>query len=258
MNISGFNTLLTRIVTTFNPTRYDTLVALKKRQAILYFIQMTALVFGIALLLMIPNLFSVPQMISDEFSKFERLEIDVNYSQVEPINLPQYNPVITIDTTPTPEKTLSGFLLITDRSLYYRLTPFTKGDRIALEEENATGIGNVVVSLLVLSLPTLLVLTYLYILLKYAIIICLVAVVSFILARVARFGLELHQTFKIALFASTPMIVLALLTKPYVPSLGYLEYIVYLIFFILGCIKMGDFEEVKKAGERGQGKDNRW
>jgi len=107
MDISGFNTLLTRIVTAFNPTQYDTLVALKKRQAILYFIQMTALIFVVALLLMIPNLFSVPEMIHNEFSKFERLEIDVNYSQVEPINLPQYNPVITIDTTPSPEKTLT-------------------------------------------------------------------------------------------------------------------------------------------------------
>ena len=250
MDISGFNTLLTRIVTAFNPTQYDTLVALKKRQAILYFIQMTALIFVVTLLLMIPNLFSVPEMIHNEFSKFERLEIDVNYSQVEPINLPEYNPVITIDTTPAPEKTLSGFMLITDRSLYYRLTPFTKGSRIAIEQENTTGIGNVVVSLLVLSLPTLLVLTYLYILLKYGIIICFVALLSFILARVARFGLELPQTFKIALFASTPMITLALLTKPYVPSLGYLEYLVYLIFFILGCIKIGDFEEVAKPKER--------
>jgi len=52
------------------------------------------------------------------------------------------------------------------------------------------------------------------------------------------------------LFASTPMITLALLTKPYVPSLGYLEYLIYLIFFILGCIKIGDFEEVAKPKER--------
>lgn len=251
MNIrKKLKSIITLMLSSFNPTKYHTLMDVKKRRAITYFLQMTALVFVVTIILMIPNLFAVPEIVSDEFSKFNRLQIDLDYEQTAPINLPQNNPILTIDTTPTREKEFSGFMLITDQSFYYRLTPFTKGTRIALEDEASAGISNVIVSLLILSLPTMIVLTYIYSVIKYLIIIGVLALIGFVLARVIRFGITIQQTFKVALFAATPMVVLALLTKPFIPSLGYLEYVVYIIFFVLGCIKIGEFEEVVKSSEK--------
>ena len=249
--------LLDRMLLALNPTKYDLLAKTRKRDATKYFLGMCALVFAITLLLMIPNLFSVPGTIGEEFSKFERLKVDLDYHQAEPINLPEHNPVLTIDTTPAREKDYPGFFLITDQSFYYRPTTMFSGKRVPLGEEESSGIGNIMISLLILSAPTLIALTFIYSIIKYGILILFTSFFAFVFARVIRFGVSLRQTTIIAIFATTPMVLLAMLTKPFVPSLGYLEYAVFFIYFFLGCVKVGEFEEVHKPSERQRHNDHR-
>lgn len=239
--------LMMTILMAFNPIKYDALVGQSKRKALWYFCRMVFLVFIITSLLMIPNLFTLPDYLKEEIGKFDQLKVNVEYQQKEPVVITKNMPILTVDTVNEHQDITEGTILITKNAVFYRLLPFGHGTKIQTAEENSLqGFNIILMILFIAALPVLLIGVFLYGLLKYLFIILLVAVIALIVARFVRYGLTFKEVFNISMFAGTPLVVLGLLTKPFIPSLGYLEYVIFLAYFFLGCVKVGDFEEVKR------------
>ena len=242
--------LLKTTLTALNPYKYDELVDRKKRHALQYFVMLLLLVFILTAILFIPTLTLLPSYMQEEFSKFTKLSVTLDYEQTEPIKVPKVHPVITIDTVNPRESIEEGYILISKGSVFYRFTGFTKGTMISTDDLlSASGFSKILTSIFIMLAPMLIVMLYLFHAVKYLIVIFAVSAIGFIFSRVVRFGIEFYDCIKVGMYASTPMILLGLLTKPFVPSVGYLEYLVFLAYFIVGVFKVGDFEEVVKAGK---------
>jgi hypothetical protein len=206
------------------------------------------MVFAILVLtgvMLVPHLLSLPSYLEGELGKFNELSVTITEDLQEPIMLPKNNPIVTIDTN-TNRSAKDELVLITGNAMYTKFLPFGDGTKIASTEEGiSTGnLATLVGSLAILSFPLLLFLAYAYTIFKYGLVVVVAAVLGFILARMARFGIGLHELGKISLYAATPMAALGLLTKPFIPTTGMLPYLVFLVYFILGAVKVGDFEEV--------------
>ncbi len=243
--------LLLTILTSFNPAKYDILVARRRRQALWYFCRMVFLVFILTSLLMIPNLFTLPAYLKDEIAKFDQLTVNLEYQQKALVTIPRNQPLLTIDTLNEYENINDGNVLITKNAIFYRVAPFGPSTKIqTAEENNLQGLNILLMMLFIAALPVLLIVIFLYGLLKYLVVILLVAFLGLIIARMLRYGLTFKEVFNISMYAATPLVVLGLLTKPFIASLGYLEYVVFLVYFFLGCMKVGDFEEVHRHSEK--------
>lgn len=248
--------LVMTILMSFNPTKYDQLVANRKRQALWYFCSMVFVVFILTSLLMLPNLFSLPAYLKDEIAKFDQLKVNVEYQQKEPVVITTNQPILTVDTINEHDDIKDGTVLITKNAIFYRFLPFGPGTKITTGEENSVqGLNVILMMLFVAALPVLLITIFLYGLVKYLLVILLAAIIGLIVARFVRYGLTFKEVFNISMFAGTPLVVLGLLTKPFIPSLGYLEYVIFVVYFFLGCLKVGDFEEVKRRSA-GKGKEH--
>ncbi len=248
--------LLTTIMLAFNPAKYDVLAGQSKRKAMWYFCCMVFLVFIITSVLMVPNLLKLPQYLQEEISKFDQLKLNVEYQQKEPMVITTNMPILTVDTINEHADIDEGTVLITKNAIFYRFLPFGPGTKIVTGEENSLqGVNVILMILFVAALPVLLIGVFLYGLIKYLLVIILAACIGLVVARCVHYGLTFREVFNISMFAGTPLVVLGLLTKPFIPSLGYLEYVIFLAYFFLGCIKVGDFEEVKRRSQH-SGKDH--
>ncbi len=245
-----FKGLITTILQSFNPHNYEKLVARRKRKAVTYFCLMTLCVFALTSILMIPSLFSLPQYLSEEINKFNELKVNIDYEQKEPVYLTKNMPIITIDTVNEHEHIKEGTLLISKNNIHYRILPFGKGTSMPTSAENSLqGVDLLLTILFVAALPVLLIGVFVYGLIKYLAFIAIVATLGFVLARVTRFGLSFKEVFNISIFAGTPLVVLGLLSKPFVPTVGYLEYLAFFIYFILGVVQIGEFEHVHRPSQ---------
>jgi hypothetical protein len=245
-----FKKLIITILQSFNPSNYEKLVARRKRKAITYFCLMSLCVFVITSVLMIPSLLTLPSYLSDEINKFSELKVNIDYEQKEPVYLTKNMPIITIDTVNEHEHIEEGTLLISKNKVHYRLLPFGKGTTRETSEENSLqGVNILLTILFVAALPVLLVGVFLYGVIKYLVFIAIVATLGFVFARIIRFGLSFREVFNISIFAGTPLVVLGLLSKPFVPSLGYLEYLAFFVYFLLGAVQIGEFEHVSRPSK---------
>jgi hypothetical protein len=87
---------------------------------------------------------------------------------------------------------------------------------------------------------------YLGMILKFGALILLVATVGFIAARIIRFGVTYPECIKIAIYASTIMVLLSAVANAFNINIFYMQYVAFVAYFCLGSIKAGEFEHVIK------------
>ncbi|MBI1970328.1 DUF1189 family protein [Candidatus Woesearchaeota archaeon] len=233
-------------LTSLNPTRYHRLEPTLSK-SLFYFVSMVFMVFLLTSILYIPSLLTLPSYVQKELNKFDSLQISLDYKLKEPIVVPKNNPLIVIDVIDNPKPVQEGIIIITGNELYYQPYPYAQR-RVIRNDDNLLQKGNELSGLFgmlaVITAPVIFVAGFLYFFLKYIVIILIASVIGYLLARIAHFGIEYQDMFRVGLHASTAMVVIGLLTRPFIPTTGYLEYIVFMIIFLLGTLKMGDFEEV--------------
>lgn len=228
-----------------NPARYDKLDH-RLSASFRYYAVMILFMILLTGVLFIPSLFSLPERVQQEMRKFDSLNVTMDYKLKEPIIIPRHDPILVIDVIDNPTPVQDGMFVINGDSFSYR--PYLYGKPAAIRSqdnilETTSGAGPLFQMLVVLGIPVLLVSSYAYFFIKYLIIVVVASVIGFILTRVARFAIDYVDTFRIAIHASTIMAGLGLLTKPFTPTISYLEYIVFALFFLLGILKLGEFEE---------------
>jgi hypothetical protein len=156
---------------------------------------------------------------------------------------------VTIDTRESEGELKEGMFLITDDYLYTKpligavtktsLTPYKN-----LAENEWT-----VVLLLILLLPSLLFLFYVGYVVKLLVIVLLAAVLGFVISRIVRFDVAFLDALKAGIFAATPMMIIDLVRLPFGIDVYFAQYIAFLVFFVMGLVKVGEFEE-RRGGRR--------
>ncbi|MBI2147322.1 DUF1189 family protein [Candidatus Woesearchaeota archaeon] len=242
-----------------NPGRYDKL-SKNIGHAFFYYAAMLFVVFLATGLLFIPTLFSLPDRVNQELQKFETLEMSFNYTLKEPILLPHRNPVLVIDTVDNPDPIQEGTVIVSGDSFYFQ--PFPYADRLVIRNNDnilhKPAETAALASMLILyGAPVVFIVGYVYHFIKYLIVIFVASFACFVLARVARFSIDYHSMFIVSMYASTVMACLSLITKPFTPSIGYLEYIVFAVYLLLGTLTVGDFADTSAAQNHPAAKSSR-
>jgi hypothetical protein len=147
-------------------------------------------------------------------------------------------------------------MLITDDYLYtkeYLVFGKVSSDKIG-QYKNLVANEGLVIIILLLMLPSLLFIFYLIYVIKVLLVIILATLIGFIVARIAKFDIGFGTIFKVGLIASTPMIIIDLIRLPFGLNVYYAQYVAFLIFFVVGMIKAGEFEGTSRGGRKSRGK----
>ncbi|MFQ5474230.1 MAG: DUF1189 family protein [Candidatus Nanoarchaeia archaeon] len=261
-NKNFFKTLLKAL----NPSAYDELSERRASEAVKYFFSYIFLAFMIIILINIPFMLGAPAYINKQLGKFDRLELTVDAEMNKPVSVTDRTPKLLIDTR-YQEYNFSNFpeekYIITD-SYFYAKKPFSAFSKRPLEKQyeafkmgtfkdvlkNSQWYSKLLIWMLILMMPSLLVIGYIYIALKYLLIILAAAFVGMILSRIFRFSITFPRLLKVGLYAITLPILLELIGMMFDFNQYYLHYLLFIAAFILGAIRAGDLEEIHPRRHR--------
>ncbi|MFC1742244.1 hypothetical protein ACFL3V_06945 [Nanoarchaeota archaeon] len=223
-----------------NPWRYDEMSDRELGSISKYFFSFVFVAFVLAIVLMLPMIAS---FVNNQMSHFDVLEVKFNTSMNSAVVFPENDPYVTIDTREAEGKLKEGKYLITDEYLYRKafITGKIKQEALGPYKDLAANEG-MVVALLLLMAPSLLFLFYVSYTIKILLVVLLVSLISLVVTRVMKFEVDLVDTLKTGLLAATPMIIIDLVRLPFGVNVYFAQYIAFLIFFIVGIVKVGSFE----------------
>ncbi|MBN1377222.1 DUF1189 family protein [Candidatus Woesearchaeota archaeon] len=230
-----------KITGSFILSKYKKISSGSMMDAIKYFF----FVFIVGLVLMcvfsIPFLIRMPSQIGDKMDGFENFNIDLNITTKEPLTLTK-QPLIIIDKN---RKNLSTeFGLFTNEKFIYRKYFFFGKNEIGgkpdynLAEDRGKLIkmGSV---LFIILIPSILLVISLFFLTKFLFFIFLFSAIAFFIIHLFKYKLSLKKIIKIAIYSSTPSILLDLMLFPYI-KLGLYSLIPFVILFILALFTISE------------------
>jgi hypothetical protein len=227
-----------------NPWRYDELKERGMVNLFKYFFSFVLVVFVISVLMMTPTIVG---FVDNSLAHFNELSIDINTSMNSPLLIPSENPLVTIDTRQSEGTLNEGRMLVTDDYIYTK-TPFGKVKQTGSGQyKDILGNEWFLVGLMIMLTPSLLFIFYLGYVIKILLIILLAAILGVIVSRFIRFEVYFRDLFKVGLIGSTIMIIIDMIRLPLGLNLYYSQYLVFLIFFVIGMVRIGEFE-----GSRGK------
>ncbi len=223
-----------------NPWRYDELRERRTGGIFKYFFSFVFMAFVLAILFMLPTLATFAY---NQLSHFDVLEVKFNTSMNSPVVFPESRPYITLDTRQSEGTLKEGKHLITDEYIYSKKILSSQVERRPLGPyKDLLDNEWAIVILLLLMLPSILFLFYIAYAVKVLLIVLAATLLAFIIGRIAKFEIPFTDGLKAGLLAATPMIIIDLIRMPFALNLYGAQYIAFLIFFITGAIKIGEFE----------------
>jgi uncharacterized membrane protein YhaH (DUF805 family) len=241
---------LKTIVYSLNPGKYPILAQRTWRQALAY---MLTIVFFLVFILFIVSIVKYAQVqygLDSELDKFENLTVDVDYSLKAPI---QYGHFLIVDNERnyTGEDILITQDGITSRSLLcLLLSPACILDKDPVLRK-ASDLKDVLryrdtlrayaALFLVLMLPGLLMLFLIFYTLKFSLIVTVAACIAFIVTRLARFQISAKQIFLAAIYASTVLVLLEILTY-YMMRFYLVPMVAYIVMYTVCIMLIGERE----------------
>ncbi|MBW2999851.1 DUF1189 domain-containing protein [Candidatus Woesearchaeota archaeon] len=250
----GLKNFFKTVGMSFNPVAYDQLSERLLGDTSKYFLAVLLLGFILAFLLAVPKIAGTAHYLNEQFNKFEKLDVNMDYEMKEAVVITDNYPLITIDTTKEPKEFKKG-VLVTEDKVYYALLPFTSPKSFDVEKAHdlvaSSGkASNLIYVLLLLMIPSFLVFGYLYFLIKFLLVVIAGFILALVIARIIRYGITVRELINVALYAATPMILIRMITLPFLPHIYYAEYAFFGLFLLMGIIKTGDFEAVARHRKR--------
>ncbi len=241
-----------KITGSFILSKYKKISSGSMMDAIKYFF----FVFIMGLVLMcvfsIPFLFRMPSQIGNKMDSFENFNIDLNITTKEPLTLTK-QPLVIIDKNR--ENLSTEFGLFTNEKFIYKKYLFfgkteIKGKHdynIAEDKEKLIKMGSV---LFIILIPSVLLVISLFFLTKFMFFIFLFSAIAFFIIHLLKYKLSLKKIIKIAMYSSTPTILLDFMLFPYI-RLGLYSLIPFLILFILALFTVSErqFHIKHKSGK---------
>lgn len=234
-----------------NPFKYDYLSEKILKISLKQYFTTLFIMFAILLIMLSPKLLFLSDEIESTLSNFDTLELNIDFSTNKETTI--FN-IFTFNSneskTPTNEK-----ILITKKYIYCnsilckpfldKITPIENFENI---KENPAPLKNLLKSLIVFSLPVLIILAFILYSIKYITIIIVSSIIIYSITILTKFSISLMEIFKIGLFASTAL-TLTIYSSYFPKFLIIIFYSTFFIYLILGTIKAGSFNNKSKQNK---------
>ncbi len=241
-----------KIVASFNPIDYEDLAAENVKSSFFYLAGIMLLAFVIMSLLFIPQALNISHTIDANLANFNSLKLSTDISQKSPLALGKEGDFV-IDLNSNATDVQKGTLVTSSRVIQHSWLGTSVYDisgysDIVAHKDFYKGLAY---RLLALMLPSLLILGYLYFLVKFAVLILLVSFVALIIVRISRYEVSFKSILNSTVYASTAAILVEMFTMPFKIPIPYFRiewmgYILSLVFLYLGIREIGFFEKKEK------------
>lgn len=225
----------TTIAKSLNPKNYKEMSDESLKFTVNYFLFFLILSIIIMMLIMIPTGISHIKNLDKKFETLETLTFSANVTQKEPTIITK-KPLIVFDLTKE-NKTTETILINRDKIFYNNYLLFGSKeinfDSYSDVIENKQNIKNLLLTIFILLLPSIIFYLFLYFLIKYVIIIIISSLLAWIITRFTKQEIKIKNIIKTAIYSTTIMIILDIIFLP-LYFFFLLPIIVYLIFFIIG------------------------
>lgn len=240
---------LKTLVLSVSPLAYHEFCAKKAGDVIRYFACVVLIGLALTIILLIPFFFGLPSMIHNSLLAFTKFNVTNDVQMSGPLEIPKKEAVFVIDTTGTITEMKNERVIITKDYLYYK--PFFGNKRISLERllnitKNPSETTWIIISLLVLLVPSFLIYSLLLITLKHLILIMTTSLLLFFVVRVLMlYEISFKNALSSSFYAGTLLVLIEAILYPINPKLmvplvsvmGLHFYLVsYLAFFVLGVL----------------------
>jgi hypothetical protein len=197
---------LTEVWQTFAWNHWADISEYSLGKALGFFSRILLLAFLLMLLLMIPALIKLPGVISEQLAKFDTLRLSSNVTMSSPVKLPRSDPLLILDTTGAYTALSSERVLITNDKIFYR--PFFTTYDVNTEDlkdlkNNRDDVKAFLAMLAFFLLPSVLVYAYVFIWLKYFLLILALSIILFVVLDLTHWRRTWKELFVISCYSST-------------------------------------------------------
>jgi len=257
----GQITFLKSFFKSMNPGAYEELVEEPMKKSMKYVPKLIFFGFIIMILLSIPYMMTLPSYINNEFSKFSSFKVTTDINTTSPVILTDKFNFLRVDTTQNATIGNSKILL-TKNSVQNKPLPCLAFDALCIFYPNTIEIkdtkgysnilsykeeySNLAFFIILAMLPSILLILYLYNLIKFSAIIFIAAGFSFIITRSIRYYTTFSQLLKVSIYAITITVMIDLVTRPFSLNLYGAHYAIFLVYLVFGISKIGQFEKKPK------------
>ncbi len=236
------NLFLKNFLNSFNPKKHKDLSELLFKAGFKHFLYLLIIFFVVMMLLYLPKIIDLPNTLESKIDEFNVLDLKANYEVNEVIIWPKDKPVIKLDFVNENVTKGKEFILVTKERV----------DIKGMQEIAMSDISNVKsgkdgkfkTGEFVLMLPALIVLAFVYYLLKFLIVILVVSLIAILIKKLSKFYITNKQIVNICLFSSF-WLFLGMIIKPLGFQSYYINCIIFVLYVFLGVLFTGSF--VKKA-----------
>jgi hypothetical protein len=213
---NNFKHFIFNLLKSLNPKYYRELAEKDISNAFLYFFILIGIAFLLMSIISVPKLLFLKADLNQAFLDVTSLHINADFQTAKPISLPKDKPVISFDTTNN--KTLEKeAILVTDKSMYYNL--FGKKTEIPIGSyemgTNRQQPSEFIIGILLFILPSIFAFYYIIYALKYSVLIIVLALASYVIAKVTKNKSTLKEAIVLSVYTSTAMILLEILSLPF-------------------------------------------
>ncbi len=193
---------------------------------------------GIILLIIfaIPLFAYFPTYVSNKLSDFDSFKLNPDIKLNEQIGIPSRNPFVLF--TPDNNQTIKDeFLLVSPSNIQlkvmfkeniFKLSDFTDF------KTNAKFWGMFAGFMLVMILPMVMLMLYVFFVVKFLLIIFIFSLIVFLLAKALKFQMLFRNIFVMGIYASTVLVIPNMILNALRINFYNIEYAAYLIFFLVG------------------------
>jgi hypothetical protein len=207
------------IFKSLNPDSIKELIEGKLKDSLKYFSFLVLFALILASLLLLPKLVTFQKTIDEKFSKFDYFNISIKQKMNSPLILTENPfPKIVIDTTQDRNLTDED-LLITENKIIRK--GLFKEETTEIESfsnilYNKDKIQKFVIYASIIMVPSLFVIAYLFYFIKFMLIILAAWAIAILILKLTKHKFKLARIFKIAVYSSTIMILLEMISMPFV------------------------------------------
>jgi len=247
--------ILKRVYNSANPAEFEKLTHKPIAKAFKHTLFILFICFIIMSILALPKIISIKSNLENQFSHFDKLTLNIEAEMNSPLVFTEKDSQIVIDTNNQLNMSKEK-LLITKDYIYYK--PYNSIKKINTSDfknllENKEKTSNILSFLIILALPSILLTSYILYSIKYLFIAIVFTLLGFIIARLRINPIKFKQILKIALYSTTSIILIEVISVPFSTSylfpfaqlMGMNFYISTTLLYLLTYISAFWFENKK-------------
>jgi len=227
---------------TLLPSSYEGFAESRTKNSFGYYFSLVLNALIIFAILMIPVIVGLPTTIESKLNNVAIFNMDTNFSTTHPILIPEKYPVAIINyNSETPNQ--SANIILNNNLLYV-------GAVFKNYQVNISGYGNVkqkgteyaaiITTLILLMLPSVAVIAYIFLLVKYFILVIIASILVFILAKILSYRIDFGPIFNSAMYGVSLSVFLDLIFFALNFEFYYIQYLPLLIYTFCGVSAKGE------------------